>query len=192
VGLVVAGYSGRDESVMEMLRAACQTPKAWPAGIWWLHHNPAEVAQEVVDLLEFAAAHGVSSNLVEAANFDEAMGVLANQIDFDPGIREYVDGLRETPVAGAAPVPAPAGSGFPLLRFNALPVLSGPQYAWRAPVVANVIREELEERLREVRFRGTAVLAAGHVLALGLADEFLVDDVNARAWAARPCRRIPP
>ena len=81
MGLVVAGYSGRDESVMEMLRAACQTRNAWPAGIWWLHRNPADATQEVIDLLEFAAAHDVSANLVEAANFDEAMAALANQID---------------------------------------------------------------------------------------------------------------
>lgn len=133
LGLVVAGYSGRDESVMEMLRAACQTRNAWPAGIWWLLRDPAEAAPEVIDLLEFAAENGVSANLVEAANFDETMGALANQIDFDPGIREYVDGLRERPAAGAAPVPAPTDAGFPLLRFNALPILRGPEHAWRAP-----------------------------------------------------------
>jgi hypothetical protein len=171
MGLVVTGYSGRDESVMEMLRAACKTRNAWPAGIWWLHRNPAEAAQEVINLLEFAAARGVSANLVEAANFDEAMGALANQIDFDPGIREYVDGLRDRPVAGPAPVPAPADAGFPLLRFNALPVLRGPERAWRAPVSDGMTREVLDQRLREVRFHGAAVLASGHLLAVGLADQ---------------------
>jgi hypothetical protein len=171
MGLVVAGYSGRDKSVMEMLRSACQTRNAWPAGIWWLHRNPAEAAQEVIDLLEFAAAHDVPANLVEAANFDEAMGALANQVAFDPGIREYVDGLRDRPVAGAAPVPAPADAGFPLLRFNALPVLRGPEHAWRAPVADGMTREVLDQRLREVRFDGAAVLSSGHVLAVGLANQ---------------------
>jgi hypothetical protein len=171
MGLVVAGYSGRDESVMEMLRSACQMRNAWPAGIWWLHRNSAEAAKEVIDLLEFAAAYDVSANLVEAANFDEAMGALANQVDFDLGIREYVDGLRDRPVAGAAPVPAPADAGFPLLRFNALPVLRGPEYAWRARAADGMTRELLDQRLREVRFQGAAVLASGHVLAVGLADQ---------------------
>lgn len=171
MGLVVAGYSGRDESVMAMLREACEWPKAWPAGIWWLLRNPAEVTDEVVELLRSAAERGVSANLVEAANFDEAMGVLANQIDFDSGIRDYVDGLRDSPVAGAALVPAPGDAGFPLLRFNALPVLAGPERAWRAPVAEGTTRETLEQRLRQVSFRGAATLASGYVLALGLADE---------------------
>jgi hypothetical protein len=171
MGLVVVGYSGRDQSVMDMLRSACTTRNAWPAGIWWLHRNPAEAGQEVIDLLEFAAAHGVSANLVEASNFDEAMGALANQIDFDPGIREYVDGLRDRPVAGAAPVPAPAGASFPLLRFNALPVLRGPEHAWRVPVADGLTRDVLDQRLRVARFRGAAVLESGHVLAVGLAEE---------------------
>lgn len=171
MGLVVAGYSGRDVSVMEMLRAACQTRNAWPAGIWWLLRDPAEAAPEVIDLLEFAAENGVSANLVEAANFDETMGALANQIDFDSGIREYVDGLRERPAAGSAPVPAPADAGFPLLRFNALPILRGPEHAWRAPVADGMTGEELDQRLSEVGFQGAAVLASGHVLAVGLAGQ---------------------
>ena len=171
VGLVVAGYSGRDESVMEMLRSACQTRDAWPAGIWWLHRDPGAAGQEVIDLLEFAALNGVPASLVEASNFDEAMGALANQIAFDPGIREYVDGLRDRPVAGPAPVPAAADAGFPLLRFNALPVLRGPSHVWRAPVADGMTREMLDERLREVRFHGAAVLASGHILAVGLAGQ---------------------
>jgi len=171
LGLVVAGYSGRDESVMEMLRAACQTRNAWPAGIWWLHRNPAAAVPEVIDLLEFAAANGVAASLVQASNFDEAMGALANQIAFDPGIREYIDGLRDTPVAGSAPVPAPADAGFPLLRFNALPLLRGPSRAWQAPADDGMTREMLDQAAGEVHFRGAAVLAPGQVLAVGLGGQ---------------------
>jgi hypothetical protein len=35
-GLVVSGYSGRDESVMDMLTEAATVPDGWPHGIWWL------------------------------------------------------------------------------------------------------------------------------------------------------------
>ena len=74
-------------------------------------------------------------------------------------------------MARAAPVPAPASAGFPLLRFNALPVLRGPEHAWRAPVADGMTREMLDQRLREMRFHGAAVLGSGHVLAVGLADQ---------------------
>ncbi len=38
-GLVVAGYSGRDDSVMDTLEAAVAEGGAFPAGLFWLHRG---------------------------------------------------------------------------------------------------------------------------------------------------------
>ena len=51
-GLIVAGYSGRDSSVMEMLRAASTNAGAWPSGLWWIAHDPAALPPHVRRLLD--------------------------------------------------------------------------------------------------------------------------------------------
>ena len=38
-GLVVVGYSGRDESVMDALEEALDAPDAFPSGLFWLHRG---------------------------------------------------------------------------------------------------------------------------------------------------------
>ena len=38
-GLVVAGYSGRDSSIMDTLDEATSRPGSFPAGLFWLHRG---------------------------------------------------------------------------------------------------------------------------------------------------------
>ena len=38
-GLVVAGYSGRDDSIMDTLREAVRQAGSFPAGLFWLHRG---------------------------------------------------------------------------------------------------------------------------------------------------------
>lgn len=169
VGLAVAGYSGRDDSVMAMLHDALAIPRAWPAGIWWLSRDPTTVAENVLELLERADQAGVAAHLVEVANFDEAMGALANQVSFDPRIRAYVDGLRPAQLRGEAPLPTRDRAPFPVLRMNALPLHDAPRTVLRLPTPAGTSGELLRELLSKVGWRGAAVLGPDEVLALGSA-----------------------
>jgi hypothetical protein len=166
-GLAVAGYSGRDASVMDMLEEASQEPGAWPAGLWWLTRDPDRLPARVAALLDTAAARGVTAHAVRAENFDEAMASLAAQAAFDPPVRAYVDTLRPRGVLGDAPMPAgrPVGA-FPVLRMNALPVLAAPRRAL-AVAAPGMTTEELRQRLFSGGWRGAAVLGQGRVLALG-------------------------
>lgn len=172
-GLAVAGYSGRDASVMEMLEEASREPGAWPAGLWWLTRDPSRLPTRVVALLHAAAARGVAAHAVPAENFDEAMAALAAQAAFDPPVRAYVDALRPRGVLGDAPVPGgrPAGP-FPILRLNALPVIAAPRRAL-AVAAPGMTAEELRQRLSSGGWRGAAVLGSGRVLALGRESELL-------------------
>lgn len=170
-GLAVAGYSGRDSSVMSMLEEATGTPGAWPAGLWWLTREPERLPDSVTSLLSEAAARGVTAHAVRAENFDEAMAALAGQAQFEPAVRVYVDGLRPRGIVGDAPPPTGRSSAFPVLRLNALAVVEAPGRVLRAEVEPGLTSETLGERLRAGGWRGAAVLSSGAVLALGRESE---------------------
>ena len=128
-GLVVAGYSGRDESVMDALDEAAQCPGAFPAGLFWLHRGEDPPLPRVVQLLARAAQTEIEAVLVTVENFDEALRDLIRQID---GIdTTTLDAFaRERRRWSAAPRPAD-GSGWPVVRLNALPVTHAPSVCTR-------------------------------------------------------------
>jgi SIR2-like domain len=169
-GLAVAGYSGRDDSVMDMLAEAMQ-PDAWPAGLWWLTRDPHTLPDPVLTLFERARAAGVRARVVEAANFDEAMSALADQVQLDDGVRAYVNGLRPRARVTDAPLPATDGAAFPVLRLNALPITGAPGRVLRAPLAAGVTAADLRDQLKVAGWRTAAVMGAGEVLTFGCPRE---------------------
>lgn len=119
-GLVVVGYSGRDDSIMDALEEAAQQPGAFPAGLFWLHRGEDPPMSRVETLLNRATAAGVEAALVRVENFDEA---LRDLIRLSPGLDMKAldafaaDRSRRTPAA------APAGRKvWPVVRLNALEV----------------------------------------------------------------------
>ncbi len=123
-GLVVVGYSGRDDSVMDALDDAVGVPGAFPAGLFWLHRGNGLPLPRVGALLARAAEAGIEAGLVPIENFDEiARDVMRLLPEVDT---ESLDGF------GAArrrwtPAPRPAGQrGWPVIRLNALPVSEAP------------------------------------------------------------------
>ena len=123
-GLVVVGYSGRDDSIMEALEEALQHSGAFPSGLFWLHRGEDPPLPRVEQLLGRARQAGVESALVRVQNFDEAMRDLLRLIkDIDITVLDAfaTDRRRWT---GA---PQPAGRrGWPVLRLNALRVIQIP------------------------------------------------------------------
>ena len=115
-GLIVAGYSGRDSSVMDALDQAVQTG-AFPAGLFWFHRGEEPPAPRVHDLLAKAVSLQVEAALVRIENFDEIMRDL---IRLKPGIDTTVlQGFALDRRRWSA-APAPAGSlGWPVIRLNA-------------------------------------------------------------------------
>src|SRR5215216_2243787 len=72
-GLVVAGYSGRDNSIMDALTEGVRESNPFPAGLFWLHRGDDPPLSRVQALLQLAAERGVNGALVRIENFDEAM-----------------------------------------------------------------------------------------------------------------------
>lgn len=171
VGLAVVGYSGRDESIMEMLEAASQVDGAWPAGLWWFTRSRDRTPARVISMLAAAQTHGVSTHLVGLETFDELMADLARQADLTAEAREYVSGLQPETRRAAASPPTAAGKHYPIIRYNALPILSAPKTALYA-AVSGIDYDEFRARCKATEWRGVAVMAGGAVWGWGDIDEF--------------------
>lgn len=170
-GIAVVGYSGRDNSIMEMLEAASGVDGAWPAGLWWFARDPDAVPDRVWRLLKIAADSGRSAHLVRLGAFDELMGDLALHAELPAESRTFINALRpETRLTEASPPTEIARFG-PVIRYNALPVLEVPTTALHAPL-SGLNRTEFRERIRELDYRGVAVMAGGSVWGWGNEETF--------------------
>lgn len=144
-GLVVVGYSGRDDSIMDTLEEALEHSGAFPAGLFWLHRGTDPPLPRVDRLLKRAAAKKVEAGLVPVENFDEALrDVLRLMEGIDTTALDAFAAERRRWTA--APRPG-GGRGWPVIRLNALPVVQAPTVCRR--VVCQIggyleIREAVE------------------------------------------------
>jgi hypothetical protein len=123
-GFIVVGYSGRDESVMKLLRDACEVPNAFPYGLYWLTLKNSKPLPAVVELLGFAHAKGITSELIEIETFDSVLSRLWRQLPTrDAALNAKVTRAASREVA--IPLP-PGGTKKPILRMNALPIVKLP------------------------------------------------------------------
>lgn len=125
-GLAVVGYSGRDQSVMDTFDESVEQlgAKAFPGGLFWFHRHGVTPSDRVVRLIESVTATGGDAHLVECDTFDELMRDLFALIEDVPeGVSKMLNATR--PRLRRVDVPPP-GSGWPVIRLNALPVTSAP------------------------------------------------------------------
>ncbi len=123
-GLVVVGYSGRDDSIMAALEEALEQTGAYPAGLFWLHRGEGAPLARVERLLARAKQAGVESALVRVQNFDEAM---RDMIRLVTGIDTTILDTFAAERRRWSSAPQPGGSrGWPVVRINALPVVQMP------------------------------------------------------------------
>ena len=128
-GLVVAGYSGRDKSVMDALDGGLKSERPFPHGVFWISPPGALLFPRVTDFLSRARAAGVEVHMVEANNFDEIMGDLLVLVEnLPPPLAAHLKSLA--PRITDAPMPGEDG-GWPVVRLNALPVLAYPSICRR-------------------------------------------------------------
>ncbi len=121
-GLIIVGYSGRDDSIMDTLEEVLQCDSPFPAGLFWL--NRGTPPPRVGAFLQKAAQQGVDGGLVVVHNFDETLQDLIRPLD---GLDE--DKLSEFTASRSVRTAAPEITGIgasPLLRLNALPLESYP------------------------------------------------------------------
>ncbi len=164
-GLIVSGYSGRDQSVMEMLNETATIPEAWPFGVWWCIRPGSSLPSAVTDFLKLAAASGVATHVVVAKSFDETMTALSRQVTVDAAMRAYFDSLHPKPRTIPAALPAPTRH-WPVLRFNALPILDATATVARVTVGTEWTRRHVHRALRPRSEWPVVVSGPGEILCL--------------------------
>jgi hypothetical protein len=138
-GLVVAGYSGRDESVMDTIEAALECDACFPAGLFWLHRGEDPPLPRVQQLLAAAARKEIDGGLVPIENFDETLRDLMRLLpDLDTtGLDEIASERRVW-----SPAPRPTGNrGYPVVRLNALELTGTPTVCRRVVCDAGGVAE---------------------------------------------------
>jgi len=123
-GLVVVGYSGRDESVMRALTEALDSGHGFPAGLFWFHRPDSPVLPPVQELIANAQKLSIQAELIEAYTFDELMGDIVKQLDDLP---QHLFARLDQERARVTDVPiGTPGTSWPVIRTNALPVPKWP------------------------------------------------------------------
>lgn len=126
-GFIVAGYSGRDASVMALFHEALSKPNPFPQGLFWTGIRGAPVLPAVSRLLDAAVSAGVRAELVEIETFDALMLRLWRNLPEKPALLD-AKVRKSLPSTVSIPVPSP-GTGAPLVRLNALPIAALPTRA---------------------------------------------------------------
>jgi SIR2-like domain len=164
-GLVVVGYSGRDDSIMDSLSdGLTQNKNPFPGGLFWLHRGDDPPLPRVIDFLRQVTAKGVDGGLVPIINFDEVLRDLLRLCgDLDTTVLDAFAAERRR----WTPPPQVGGKrGWPVVRLNAIPVIEFPAHCRR--VVCSVGGTlEVREAAQKV---GTGIIAArlrAGVLAFG-------------------------
>jgi NAD-dependent SIR2 family protein deacetylase len=146
-GLVISGYSGRDENVMSMLRKAIDQNNAFPHGLFWTAPRLSSVEQGVWEIIAYAKDKGVRTGVVETGTFDEMLSKIWRQVKAKP---QALDEKVRTASVASVSIPAPApGRQFPILRTNALPVLMTPKHCGVVELGGAVIFGELKQKCIE-------------------------------------------
>ncbi len=146
-GLIVSGYSGRDNNVMTMFREAMDQNNAFPYGFFWTVPRICEAAESIEELLEEARNKGVQANIVETGTFDEMLSRIWRQVEGKPQLLD--NKVRTAKVASVSiPLPSP-GKQYPILRTNALPIIKTPEQCGTVDLCDSITFSEMKEKVIE-------------------------------------------
>jgi hypothetical protein len=166
-GLVVVGYSGRDDSVMEALTEAVSQPSAFPGGIFWVTRTADSVLPAVTRFLEKAAKADISVSIVESQTFDELAADIADVITLPSTLQSHVFQARPEPVLRPVSLPTQESRRFPVLQCSAIPILSMPTLARCIEVNEPISTVRAREMLREADVPGLVASNGRQIIAFG-------------------------
>ena len=163
-GFVISGYSGRDESVMQVFDRVLESPNPFPHGLYWTVMKGSDVPSAVHRIVDAARAKGVAAEVVEIQTFDSFTLHLWRNVQDKPAALDAK--VRRTSLATVdIPLPSPARGG-PILRLTGLPILSMPErcqsLAFASPKDWDELRQAMiDSRQDLILTKGDAVLAWG-------------------------------
>lgn len=168
-GLIVVGYSGRDQSVMDVLTAALDAPRPYQAGLFWLVRRGQEPLPTVRTLIDAARSKGVDAWFVEVESFEELMSEVRLILELPQSIKDHLNRYQPPKRFSGFSMP-PREGGWPAIKLNAIPVV-------RYPRTARLIRcrvggtSEVRAAIREGDVEAIAVRRSDGVIAFGDDDD---------------------
>ena len=169
-GLVVVGYSGRDNSIVEALDEAISLDSAMPAGLWWAAKPDVPLLPKVESLLKRAATIGIEVHLVDSENFDELAGDIEREVDFGEPLRQHVHGQRPKPLVIPVELPLPSTATLPAVRCSALEILSVPDKAREIILERPVTAAEARKMIKNAGVWATVASIGQKLLVFGPDD----------------------
>jgi len=105
LGLIVVGYSGRDESVLSFLENFVENEtKTFTNGFYWCIREGEDRKQRIKTLIDQLRKKGIEADFVKITNFDDFLISIYNQIDKnDNEIDEWLSSNREIQPFKSAP-----------------------------------------------------------------------------------------
>ena len=121
--LIVAGYSGRDQSIMDTLRAAYTEPGT--GTLFWCGYGDDGPPDRVADLIRHARHHARQAHFVPSLGFDDLMTRLSLYCLVDEqreDARRCIAGLSRKDLLHREPFRIPRVSNTTLIKSNAFPI----------------------------------------------------------------------
>ena len=164
-GLVVIGYSGRDDSIMDALDEAVGRDGSFPSGLWWVARPGSSLLPRVASLLERAAESGTEVHIVDSENFDELAGDLEREVDLAEPLRQHVRSVLPRPLVEPVALPEVVASKFPAVRCSALELVGLPSKAREVVLERPLTTQEARQLIKDAKVWAT-VASSGRRLAV--------------------------
>lgn len=177
-GLIVIGYSGRDESIMKVLNEALKHPNPYPGGLVWIARSKESLLPAVSDLLKNADNAGVTTRIVVSKAFDEFAGDVFDVVKLPPELLKLIQKDRPLITAREIPLPTHECRKFPVLQCSAVPILEMPNQARRLSLKSPITTQKARELLQASGFKQTLVAATGQTIAAFGADKDLLSALS--------------
>lgn len=170
--LIVCGYSGRDQSIIEALRAACATEGS--GALYWCGYGDGDVPEPVAALIEHARAHDRQAYYIPSLGFDDLMTRLSLyclESEYREAARSDIAALAPADRLERQPFEVPECHANTIIKSNAFEidcpaeVLTFDLKTWPAEKVWSWLREKIGEHAV------VAVPFKRKIFALGTVDD---------------------
>lgn len=166
-GFAIVGYSGRDDSIMQVIENIIERADGNYPGIFWFNRSGSEPMPRVKSLIDKAKKKGVDAHIVDIPSFDELM-LNVYRFLYDE-LSEFSSYLQPTLDRRSSLVLKYSEEKTDIVRLNVFKVISTPHtiYQFEADIggisdVKNVLRNTKNVIATRIR---------GGVLAFGDRDE---------------------
>lgn len=166
-GFAFVGYSGRDNSIMEVFESIIEKADKDYPGLFWFNRSGSKVIPRVQQLIDEAKQKDIDAHIVDIPSFDELMLQIYKFLNEE--LSDFTEYLQPT-LQRHSPVELKISEdNTDVIRFNAFKILSVPQSVYIFETEIGGLKEVKE--LIKGRGKVLATRVKEGVLAFGDRDE---------------------